>query len=385
MNLEELLVSRGTDLPSVVAKVHETIGLRSDEVLLAVGSLAEGLGNSKSDVDLLWITPRDESGLPEKHELTLVVGRCVVDVRVLRLAELEELLARFEAWAQRPWNTTHAVKFTMEERTLLHRLIHGQLLHEDQGGQLASRKPSSLALARLKLHIARHMARTIQVDMVGYRDSGDFRTLVFAAQELLGHAVDALLAGYQFTNPVSKWRSRLLERVPSDWEQSLSSRPTGLTAGEVFWRLHRAPERPEERPVFEHAFRITTFARAVFLWAEFQLVRGSDERPEPITWPQVERQPEDSPLPYLDLDVDYHVRDGGVAIARLNEFGVMVEISMREFALVLLLDGTTTVREAKAIHGSSGGEVASTVVERLLSVLGQARFSVSLPTGWKGA
>jgi hypothetical protein len=378
VNIDDFLRLRGTEIESVVASVQTTVGLDADDVLFAVGSIAEGLGNSKSDLDLLLLTPRGEPSLASRGEVALVVGRCLIDVRILRLVELEELLARFNAWTQLPWNVTHAVKFTLEERTLLHRLLHGRLLYKGQGDQITSRLPPRMDLARLKLHVARQMSRTIQVDMVGYRECGDYRSLVFAAQELLGHAVDALTAGYQLTNPLGKWRSRMLDAVPSDWERSLTVRPTGLTAGQQVWRLHRAPERPDEKLSLEHAFRITTFARAVFMWAELQLVKGSVVKQEPTTWSPVERKPHDAPLPYLDFDVDFFLADERVTVARLNEFSETLEMSAREFAVALLFDGTTTAREAEmAVYGPRSDEAESRVIDQLIAEVARAGLSVS--------
>ncbi len=188
MNIAEFLYLRGTKPSSVVAEVAATIGLADDDALLAVGSLVEGLGNSKSDLDLLLITSRCDGVSSVQDSAALIVGGCIADLRIMRTVELEELLNRLDHWSRLPWEVTHAVKFTLEERTLMHRLLHGQVLHKDKRNRVAERTPSLVELARLKLHFARQMSRTIQVDMVGYRETGDYASLVFAAQELLGHA-----------------------------------------------------------------------------------------------------------------------------------------------------------------------------------------------------
>lgn len=378
MNITEFLCLRGTELSAVMANVHATVGLGAGDILLAVGSIVEGLGNNKSDLDLLLITPRGERFLPPQGHITLVIGRCLIDVRILRVVEIEELLTRFETWSQLPWNVTHAVKFTLDERTLLHRLLHGHILHKGKKERVLSRMPSLTDLARLKLQVARQMSRTIQVDMAGYRDVGDFRSLVFAAQDMLGHAVDALLAGYRLTNPIIKWRSRMLESVPADWERSLAARATGLPAAQQVWRLHRAPERPVEKLALEHAFRITTFARAVFMWAELHPVKGTAAKKMPAVAARTERKSNDAPLPYLDFDVDFFLADERVTVARLNEFDEKIEMSLRDFTLALLFDGTTTAREAEQIiYGSRRSKARSEAVAQLISRMASAGFSVS--------
>jgi hypothetical protein len=170
----------------------------------------------------------------------------------------------------------------------------------------------------------------------------------------------------------------MLDLVPSDWESALGIRPTGLTAGQQVWRLHRTPEEPCEKLSLAHAFRITTFSRPVFMWAERQLLNGSAAKKEGIIWPPIERQSSDSPLPHLDFDVDFLVRDGRVTVARLNEFNEALEMSEREFALMLLFDGTTTAREAEfAFYGCHGDGVEPGGVDRLISLAARAGLSIS--------
>ena len=215
LNLDDFLHRKGIDLPSIVDCVESNLGLGVDDVLLAVGSLVEGLGTIKSDLDLWLITPRPEHLLPPQEEIGLPVGRCLVDVRIFKLSQLEELLTRFESWSSSPWNVTYRTSFTSEELVFLHRLLKGKLLpHHHQRDSVTLPRPAQRDVARLKLHVARHDSRTIQVDMIGYRDSGDYGSLVFAAQELLGHAADALLAGYEVTNPPSKMEVSALRFAP---------------------------------------------------------------------------------------------------------------------------------------------------------------------------
>ncbi|ABD89412.1 hypothetical protein [Rhodopseudomonas palustris] len=371
MNMDEFLRLRGADVAAVVAKVAETVGLEAGDTLLAVGSIVEGLGNSKSDLDLFLITPRAEGAMPAHDSVVLVVGKCLIDLRALRSTEYGDLFSRFESWSRAPWNVTQAVKFTLDERTLLHRVLHGVPLYSGHGDRVAMPIPQSISLARLKFHVARQMARTIQVDLVGYRENRDYRSLGFAAQEVLGHAADALCAGYKMTNPLTKWRSRMLERVPFDWENALTMRPTGLTAGELVWNLHRAPAQPDEKLSLEHALRIVAFARAVFLWAELNLVNDSVAKPELNDWPQSTRQGPEPILPHLQFDVDFFLVDGRVTVARLNEFGEALDVLPREFALVLLCDGTTTVHEAEMVvygHRTEGARH----IDHLLSEVARA-------------
>lgn len=379
ISLESFLRYRDTNLPSVLSTVSASVGLNSDEdVLLAVGSIVEHLGSNKSDLDLLLITSRSEKSLPQGDSFALVVGRCLVDVRVVRSVELESLLSRLDAWSCLPWDVAHAAHFSLVDRTLLHRLRHGYALFNAHRNLFAEQRPLTKSLARLKLHAARQVSRTIQVDMVGYRESRDYCSLGFAAQELLGHAVDALCSGYQLTNPLPKWRSRILSSLPSDWELALTVRPTGLSVVERVWRLHRAPAKPGEGASLEHAFHIVTFARAVFFWAEGRLRSEACSHKALKVWPPRKERFIGPALPYLDFDVDFLLGKGRVRLARLNEFSEPLDMSQDEFSLALLFDGVTTASEAGiVVFGTSKQNVGRRVTNRLLAKLARTGLSIS--------
>jgi hypothetical protein len=348
MELEPFLAYRDTNLEAVLAAAEAAFGLNDAEILMAVGSLVEGLGSSKSDLDLLLVTGRDPSSLPPRQHVTFVSGRCLVDMLVLRLDDLNDLLDRFERWTQERWNVTHAVMFNIEDRTLLHRLTKGRHLLNAEAKSI-ERFPLIMDLARLKLHVARQAARTIQVDLAGYRDAGDPRSLVAAAQDLLGHAVDALLAANGVTNPLTKWRSRLIGGLPKEWEDPIGMQPTGESAADAFWRLHRAPERPELSSSIMFALEATTFARAVFLWAELETIPSARPRPLPRQWAGLRSG---VVLPHLDFDVDFILAGDRAVLGRLNEFGGTLEVSPSELAVMLLFDGKSTSSAATAaIYG----------------------------------
>lgn len=378
MNVEEFLHLGETDLPSVRTSIADMVGLADDDILLAVGSLAEGMGSRKSDLDVLLITARPAAALPTQDEVIWALGKCVVDVRVFPDTAIESLIHRLDDWSRQPWDVSDTAKFTFDERLLLHRLRHGQLLRSPSPRRSdAAFRPSEAALARLKLQVARHAGRTIQIDMVGYEEAGDYRTLVFAAQKLLGHAVDALLAGYGRTNPLSKWRNRTLGQLPSGWEHELLGRPTGLSAADLLWHLQRTPEYPDRASSMAYARRIAAFARAAFLWAECRVSGKRFDVPQARDRIDAEPPTTARPLPSLEFDVDFSFSDDAMKFARLNEFGTVVTLSAQEAALVFLFDGVTTAEEAQAhVCGTKSSETAG-MIDRVLHALGDAGLTAA--------
>ncbi|QDM15063.1 hypothetical protein FNL55_03195 [Tardiphaga sp. vice352] len=380
MTLEEFLCLHLIDLGALVEGAQAVASIGEDDVLLAVGSLAEGLGTTKSDVDLILITPREELARVSPDEVvSWVSGTCIIDMRILPRTQVVSIIDRIESWSRSAWNVTRAADFTANELLLLHRLYAGTLLwpRDAEADHVSSSRPACANIARLKLHVARHMARTIQVDMVGYRDAGDHRSMVFAAQELLGHAVDGFLAGFHLTNPTPKWRSRLLERLPVDWGERLMLRPTGLSASELVWQLHRAPAAPTKKLALDHACRIATFARSAFTWAECELIGGAETKFDRYKWPASVRRG-GTPLPNLELDVDFCLMEDGVAVARLNELGASLKLSFAEFAMMLLFDNTTTSHEAAIVGDSVNGVgFGLRTVERMADQVEQSGFVIA--------
>jgi hypothetical protein len=371
MDMNDFLSRRGTDVISVIESVKNTIGLGPKDLLLAVGSIVEGLGTNKSDLDLFLISQRT---IPAQDSRTMVVGKCLIDLRLVSLSGYVALCSRVEDWSRAQWNVTQAVKFSLDNRTLLHRALHGRVLYNGSANDIALPMPQNSTLALLKLNVARQMARTIQVDMVGYCEIGDYRSLCFAAQELLGQVVDALCAGHLLTNPLLKWRSRMLDRLPVDWERSLTMRPSGVPASEFVWRLHCGPEVPDEKSSVEFALRITTFARVVFSWAELHLIGESSSKHELQDWPLNDWSSQVPTLPQLIFDVDFVFSGGHVKVARLNDFGGSIDVLPDEFALVLLCDGATTVREAEIVICGENEDLTARL-NQLLTEIRRAGFT----------
>jgi hypothetical protein len=380
LDLEAFLRLHDADLDLVVEGARAITPLEPGDRLIAVGSLAEGLGNRKSDVDLLLVTPRARYAQTSPDEVhSFVAGRCIIDLRIVPAELALALRSRLRTWAQGGWNLTVAADFTASELLLLHRLSAGRVLwpaaEPAQDGEDAMLGED---VARLKLHVARHMARTLQVDMVGYREVGDWRSLVYSAQDLLGHAVDGLLAGFRLTNPTPKWRSRLMDRLPADWESRLVMRPSGLEPSDRIWRLHRAPARANPVDSVEHACRIVTFARAAFLWAEESLIHAGPGAGRRYVWPELTARDGEYPLPFLDLDVDFHRLEDGVAVGRLNEFGETLRLTFDDFAVMLLFDNATTAREAALVIDRRADGAPENGVEQFALKLRRSGFSIAL-------
>lgn len=344
MDLMTFLDSKMTDLETVVYQAKKSIDIHDDEMLMVVGSLVEGLGTSKSDLDLLLLSKRTPAELPSNEHFNWVSGKCLVDLWILSKPYVDDLLKRFSDWCASPWDATDTATFDLPQRTLLHRIANGiWLAPEDNESDEPYRRPDIVDISRLKLHVARHEARTVQVDMAGLVDSKDYRTLAFAAVQLAGLAIDAVLAGHQLNNFTLKWRSRLLDDVPSAWSPQVNPTLRG-PVGSVIWNLLRFPETYAAEDILPFAHRIAAYARAVFVWSERTLLHHQFDGQQQLD--HVEIATNGETLPFLDFDVDFSITTDGISLGRLNEFDEVMQVTTQELDAALLFDGRTTIEEA---------------------------------------
>ena len=375
MDLADFLSRSGITRQDVIAKVDSAVHLTPGDVLFVSGSLVEELGNEKSDLDLFLITSRTDIQFTSLHDVIVVVNDCIIDIRVVQHSAVEEILGRFNHWARQPRLARNAFEFTDDDRKFLHRLLIGEAFYGASDLRKLKDCLDAKDLARHKLDWARHLAGTIQIDLAGLHSAGDQYSMLFAAQELLGHTMDGLLAGYGYTNPNQKWRVRLLARLPVDWEQRLPGTISGMSAVENFMMLHKAPESTSRRAIFEHTLRIAAFSRRVFPWAELNLL-GSPEINLPLAAVAIyDRTEEAQPLPCLNFDVKIRFTEGHFELLRLGEKGPIFQLSPQAYALLCLFDGEHSMSAAIDYAKQLGSkERAQEEIEDMIAMIRYAQF-----------
>jgi hypothetical protein len=357
VKLADFLSYKGISLEDILEEAKERLHLASGDVLVLCGSLVEGLGNQKSDLDLILITDRQDIQFTSLNDVVLIVNKCFIDIQVVHYLQMEQLLDRFNHWVGQPHQPRLAKAFAFEERRLLHRLCTGRCLFGDARFAEVKFPLRSIDLARHLLDFASYNASTLQVDLAGLRAAADPYSVLFVAQALLGYAMDALLAGHHFTNPNWRWRVGELRRLPKQWEQKLPGRQSEKSAEELYWSLHRAPDSTGINDIHNHALRIVAFSRRVFSWAEYQLLSPSLP---PIPTAQCTSIVSNEPLPHLDLDVTVRYRDSNFELLRLQGDGQIFRLSAQEYSLLCLFDGETSkdfaAEYAARLWGRTQGE-----------------------------
>ena len=379
MYLAEFLGIHSLTPKDIVEAVKQVVALDESDILLVVGSLVEGLGNSKSDLDLLLFTARTDVRPTSLDTIALLTHECLIDLRVVPNTVIDALLGRFRQWCLQSENARDAAAFNYEERKLLHRLSTGMALCGEARFQELQASVSAHSLGRQKFDLARYMASTVQVDIAGLYQAGDLLSVTFGAQDLLAHTADALLAGYGRINPLPKWRIRELQSLPDEWSSDMPGRPTTSTAAMTFVELHRAPEVTSTESVLQHAIRITCFSRGLFPWMERRLSGTVCPLPQLRVAP-LNLAGQGEVLPCLDFDVQISFVGEHFEMWRLKDPKSVFRLSPLGYVIACLCDGGTSKSQIfKQVAMQVGTDAAASAVQEVCNVIDYGHLALETP------
>lgn len=255
------------DLDAEVLLGHEGLdAVPGDCTVYLSGSLVEGLGNCGSDVDLFVIGNREPAGplVIRKDGFAISIhfaGRRRIDFEYWprhAVDQIADKLARV-----RLGEDFVAEKLAPVEELFVHRLFIGLPLRD---------APDLLALQALfdlkrfsgyLTQQAIHRIDGAQEDLRGMLEERQWDVAVFRARDLLELSADAWSFHRGRTNPLPKWRPRLLERLGDD--------PQAQQVRRTLWELEfpfAAFGCPESRAVEAHVRRCMAFSEQVVQWVQ---------------------------------------------------------------------------------------------------------------------
>ena len=202
------------------------------------GSLVEGMGNARSDLDLFVLTTAGDSRASDD-----VTSFQLADARV-DIAYTENLRVDTEIWSLEAVRTAAAefrdiapddraamICVSQDRLELAHRIRIGVPVKNEliftEVHQLFDYNKLSLILANISLSRYQGSAE----DAAGSINDKDGGTALLTSRSALGAAVDAFLAANGDTNPKFKWRTRKLQRM--DEQEMLSEYLREEAQGEI--------------------------------------------------------------------------------------------------------------------------------------------------------
>lgn len=212
--LSEVDTIAGLPASRIVSVINDLVDREAEVVaLLLVGSLAQGLGTPSSDIDLYVLC--EHADRLSFDEIALEIDGVIVDAQVHALERTRKRLAAVTEWDGAIGGNHSLPQIPDGEREFCHRILTARVLAGDLDRVLGAGMDARLRdrLQNLKLLVASHHARSLQVDAHGAVLDNDFVLAADLAQTGLRHAFDAVAAGFGETAVNPKWRLRFLSRL----------------------------------------------------------------------------------------------------------------------------------------------------------------------------
>ncbi|MFJ2466754.1 hypothetical protein [Pseudomonas sp. NPDC087615] len=230
--------TRKRDVGTITAAVNDALHhLPGDNrfCLMLIGSWSLNLGTPTSDIDLLLVSDERMTGTESLQAFQRQIALSLSWVQIENVSREE--FGRLVAKAQLPSYQSLSSR-TLE---LIYKYTNSHVLH---GNDVFRELTEAFSLEDFSVKIADYyMSRSMNVyqDVLGARLTEDHRSAVVAVRELVGLAVDALLALRGDAYPKAKWRLKRATRLqlaPSLMaaiDRCLVGGPTGELADHWQW------------------------------------------------------------------------------------------------------------------------------------------------------
>lgn len=207
---------------------------QKETTVIISGSLVEGLGNYRSDIDIIVIgegvrpkAPPETSGSWLHYESCVHYhGKRRVDFAYWQPAALAKLAERLQPPPGKPYGFQSLHE---DELKFLHRLKIGHALVNPERFEAVR---TGIPFDRLRgylVHRAQSTTDSILEDVYGMMDDEAFDTALLRAHDLLAATYTLYVHHLGHTNCTSKWALRLLKRHPDD--------PGARLLLDKFWEL----------------------------------------------------------------------------------------------------------------------------------------------------
>lgn len=369
MDIDGFLRFHRTSRDEVHDRLLAAVCRGADDVLILAGSLAEGVGNHRSDLDVYRLPACEEPSEPGSDPVEIVdLGTVVADVETVGPERLGRLCACLGAVASDdPRDPRQSVAdFTDADVKLLHQLCIATAFHGEERFRQIRAAVDRRKLARVLLDRAVAWMNVLQVDILGFIEVGDeasARTLLRAFRMRLGAA---LLAGLGETNPAEKWQTRRLLACAS--ERPTLCLPGGLDLVAAVDAWSTFDRQIGELPVGQAFAGLLGLRSAIVPWGQCRFLSGIPLEGEANGFPRFEGSvgAAGERLPSLRLDCQVQQDERGIWISRIAD-PRMLYLNPLAHELLMHFDGASTSARAHArleqISRAESDEIARSIAD----------------------
>lgn len=262
--VDQFLAKLGTTRGQILEM--ESLGSGFTGAVYVSGSLVEGFGNPGSDIDVFVIGDHGPVG-----ELVIHKARFSITIHFLGKRRVD-----FESWSEahvadlaRRLSEVHlgqefvAEKLDVVEELFVHRIRIGlPLANPERFAALRRRFDFDLFRGYLVQQSIHRIDGAIE-DLLGMLEADDRDTAIFRARDLVSLTCDAFCHQAGNTNPLPKWRLRVLRALPPSAEAE--------SVAATFWELHFPDPtvlRRDPQALRAYAKRCMAFSHEVVDWIQ---------------------------------------------------------------------------------------------------------------------
>jgi len=210
-----------TDLDELV---HHSALPPNPLAVFAVGSVARGWANSRSDYDLNIVSKRPWRGkivrtlvvplrTPSIPTLELVINGRRWELKYWTDSQVDEMMGKV-TWDEFEEGSSSSKALVENEELFLERLTTCRPLSGDEWVETRRRELAATAFRAFVTTQSLAEADASIEDALGQVAAGDTASAVLSAHKALGHAVDALLESYgNYGSRTPKWRARRFQET----------------------------------------------------------------------------------------------------------------------------------------------------------------------------
>lgn len=272
-SLETLLNYLGTSREELLEfeNLKSLDGQKGVSLVLA-GSLSEGLGNVRSDVDLLVFgEPPEGFGLEsagsaisgECADSLHFIGKRKVDIAVVPISLIEDAAQRMRQRDGTESDKVHEAWVTSQQLVAVHRMRVGKpVLNADYHRQLVDSFPYD-ALVRFLQEVGIRRIDSKLDDLYGMIEDEELDTALLVSHDLLTVVYSTYTFYLGETNTTPKWALRFLKRHTED--------RNAVYLAERYWQFFHpdvAGLRGDRRAAFDHLRSVIELANQVVEWMQ---------------------------------------------------------------------------------------------------------------------
>lgn len=355
---ERSLKDRGVRITDLSDAAQSASYSGDNSQIFAFGSLAEGYGNSASDIDLCEIG--SDARHSERHGLKRTVrsGSFEFDLLYLDRSRTCTLIDELRAQSYKPVKFRDiATRFGAADRRFLHIVATGIPLVGSHPSQIAAPPLNEAEVSLQALAHARYHIHNKQIDLFGMLAERDFQSAYLVLLNLIGHLADLVAAVQGSSDPIEKWRMRKLARLSAQWHDRLIGVVPASRPQHIFRELYLAASQFLRTTHMDAIFHTLAFARQALLATDFAFEGMSSGLKITCEW-RSEAKPYD-PMPDLPIDSAIFVSASTARLVSLLEPLRFIDCHAEDAVLLTLFDARFSTTEATdwaaEMHGDQGG------------------------------